>query len=111
MKLQKNKKHPLNKRLLVALTISSFLMVFSFGITYLNSQPLSTKDYIGCKGVSYTTSADELVVVGEADLKCAGDIERKRSSSEDIKLISVSVGAVSAGLTLILLFLFLKKSF
>lgn len=84
-------------------------MIFSFGVIYWNSQLSDIGDSTKCEGASYTTSADGFVVIDEADLRCAGDVERKRSSLESINLISISVGVVSTGLTLFLLFLLLKN--
>lgn len=98
----KTKKQLLDNRLLFTSILTFFLMILFFSVTYWNSQR-STINGSNCQKANNTISADGLVTINEADLRCAGAVERDRSSKEAINLASITLGLACAGLTLLFL--------
>lgn len=72
-KLKKTTERLSHKRLIAVAIIMALVVITSSGVLYWNSQSFDTKKMSQCEGVTYSTSADGLVVVSEADLRCAGE--------------------------------------
>lgn len=110
-KSSKSTKRLRKQHLRVALIISFLLIVSSFSVAYFNFQRSSRANTTDCIGAAEndTMSADGLVIATEADLRCAGKIERESSSQELFKSISVLLGIVGVGLAIVALSLLLKK--
>ena len=108
-KMTKTKKQLSVKGLVIAAIITSLLMIISFCFVYWSATSPTPWENADCEGVSYTTSADGLVVVSEADLRCSGEAYMQREAHEKRDAIGKTAGIASSILNLIFLIFLLKS--
>lgn len=85
------------KRFIIATLMPVLLMGLSIGILYVNSQRGTPTQPSRCEGVHYSTSADDVAVVNEADLNCLGEIYKSQNTIQT-KLI-IENGTLITGVT------------
>lgn len=88
MKKQYAKKSMLIKRAALATLGMSLVMAASIGVLYLNSQAAIVEPLHQCKGSTRSLSADGVVVIGEADLGCAGNNDKIREVQQKHNVIN-----------------------
>lgn len=105
------KKQAPRRKLIIVSILASIVTVSLFILVCNDSLLLNESSTVDCKAANgnYSTSADGLAVPNEADLACASNVEKQRSSNETKKTVVKVVGISSAAINLFSLGLLLRK--